>query len=130
MTGLIAGRWPSAGNCASSRPTTRSSASCTTLPGGTLASGSSGTSTTDPGVPSRPDHPEAAMPASSRRALVVRGGWEGHCPVEATDQFIPFLKEQGFSVDVHDSPAAYDDAEALLATDLVLQCYTQGAATD
>src|SRR3712207_6903968 len=33
-------------------------------------------------------------------------------------------------VDVHDGPHAYDDAEALAATDLVLQCYTQGEATD
>jgi uncharacterized protein len=70
------------------------------------------------------------MSTPSRRALVVRGGWEGHCPVEATDLFIPWLEEQGFSVEVHDSPAAYDDAERLLATDLVLQCYTQGEATD
>jgi type 1 glutamine amidotransferase len=69
-------------------------------------------------------------PESSRRALVVRGGWEGHCPVEATDLFIPFLEGEGFSVEVHDSPAAYDDADRLLATDLVLQCYTQGEATD
>src|SRR3954453_9872518 len=70
------------------------------------------------------------MPTESRRALVVRGGWEGHCPVEATDMFIPFLEKEGFSVEVRDSPAAYDEAEALLATDLVLQCYTQGEATD
>jgi type 1 glutamine amidotransferase len=70
------------------------------------------------------------MPARSSRALVVRGGWEGHCPVEATDRFIPFLEEHGFSVDVQDGPGAYDDAEALSATDLVVQCYTQGEATD
>jgi uncharacterized protein len=70
------------------------------------------------------------MPEPSRRALVVRGGWEGHSPVEATDMFLPFLEKHGFTVDVHDSPAAYDDADALLATDLVLQCYTQGEATD
>src|SRR5690348_7542329 len=70
------------------------------------------------------------MPAPSRIALVVRGGWEGHCPIEATDRFIPFLEKHDFVVDVHDGPAAYDDADALLATDLVLQCYTQGEATD
>jgi len=70
------------------------------------------------------------MPLPSRRALVVRGGWEGHSPVEATDAFLPFLEASGFSVEIHDGPAAYDDAERLLATDLVLQCYTQGVATD
>ena len=65
-----------------------------------------------------------------RRALVVRGGWEGHSPVEATERFIPFLEEQGFEVDVHDGPHAYDDRDALAATDLVVQCFTQGEATD
>ncbi len=67
---------------------------------------------------------------STRQAIVVRGGWEGHSPVEATDRFIPFLKEHGFAVEVHDSPEVYADAERLADTDLVVQCYTQGVATD
>ena len=66
----------------------------------------------------------------ARRALIVRGGWEGHHPVEATERFIPYLKEHGFDVEVHDSPQVYADAEKLAATDLVVQCYTQGVATD
>ena len=66
----------------------------------------------------------------TRQALVVRGGWDGHSPVEATELFIPFLKEQGFAIEVHDEPDVYADAEKLAATDLVVQCYTQGAATD
>jgi type 1 glutamine amidotransferase len=65
-----------------------------------------------------------------RRALVVRGGWEGHVPVEATERFIPFLQEQGFDVSVHDDLDVYTDADELARTDLVLQCYTQGTATD
>src|SRR4051794_22488934 len=70
------------------------------------------------------------MENRDRKALVVRGGWEGHCPVEATDRFIPFLEENGFSVTVHDGPEIYADAATLAETDLVLQCYTQGEATD
>ena len=66
----------------------------------------------------------------SRRALVVRGGWEGHSPVEATERFIPFLEEEGFTVAVHEGPAVYADKEVLAGTDLVLQCFTQGEATD
>jgi type 1 glutamine amidotransferase len=66
----------------------------------------------------------------NRQALIVRGGWEGHSPVEATERFIPFLKEHGFAVEVHDGPEVYADAERLAATDLVVQCYTQGVATD
>lgn len=67
---------------------------------------------------------------TGRRALVVRGGWEGHCPVEATDMFIPFLEENGYTVSVHGGPEIYADADELRRTDLVLQCYTQGVATD
>lgn len=67
---------------------------------------------------------------STRRAIIVRGGWEGHSPVEATELFIPFLKEEGFEVETFDGPHAYDDADRLAATDLILQCYTQGEATD
>jgi len=66
----------------------------------------------------------------THQALIVRGGWEGHSPVEATERFLPFLKENGFAVEVHDGPEVYADAERLAATDLVVQCYTQGEATD
>ena len=65
-----------------------------------------------------------------RHAIVVRGGWEGHSPVEATDRFIPFLEKHDFTVEVHDSPEVYADADALAAADLVVQCFTQGVATD
>lgn len=65
-----------------------------------------------------------------RKALVVRGGWEGHSPVEATERFIPFLERHGYAVEVHEGPEVYADGETLAATDLVVQCYTQGLATD
>jgi len=61
---------------------------------------------------------------TERRALVVRGGWEGHRPVEATDMFLPFLRESGFTVRVSDSPEIYADTELLSGTDLIVQCVT------
>jgi type 1 glutamine amidotransferase len=61
---------------------------------------------------------------TGRRALVVRGGWDGHQPIEATDLFIPFLEANGFAVRVEGSPAVYADAEELAATDLIVQCMT------
>lgn len=60
----------------------------------------------------------------TRTALVVRGGWDGHHPVEATDLFLPFLRESGFEVAVEDSPEVYADAARMAATDLVLQSVT------
>jgi type 1 glutamine amidotransferase len=65
-----------------------------------------------------------------RQALVVRGGWDGHRPVEATDRFVPFLGDNGFAVEVADSLEVYADAERLAATDLVVQCWSMGAATE
>jgi type 1 glutamine amidotransferase len=64
-----------------------------------------------------------------RRALVVRGGWDGHQPVEATDLFIPYLKDQGFDVRVEDSPAPYADAGLMGGVDLVVQCMTMSTIT-
>jgi hypothetical protein len=59
-------------------------------------------------------------------ALVVRGGWEGHAPVAATDLFIPFLRSQGYAVRVADSPGPYADGDYMATVDLVMQCYTMG----
>lgn len=61
---------------------------------------------------------------SGRHALVVRGGWDGHQPVEATDLFIPHLEANGFSVRVEGSPAPYADAAYMAGVDLVVQCMT------
>ena len=61
---------------------------------------------------------------TNRRALVVRGGWEGHQPVAATELFLPFLGEQGFDVQVEESPSVYEDAGLLAQTDLVVQSVT------
>lgn len=64
------------------------------------------------------------MTALTRRALVVRGGWDGHQPEQTTDLFIPFLREQGFEVRVETDNEVYADAEVMESTDLVLQCVT------
>ena len=61
---------------------------------------------------------------SSRKALIVRGGWDGHHPVESTDAFIPFLAANDFVVTVEESTGVYADAEIMAGVDLVLQCVT------
>lgn len=58
------------------------------------------------------------------KALVVRGGWDGHRPVESTELFIPFLEGHGYRVRVEESTAVYADAEELASTDLILQSVT------
>ena len=61
---------------------------------------------------------------------MVRGGWEGHVPVEATDAFLPFLQERGFDVRVEESNAVYADPAVMTATDLVLQCISMSTIED
>ncbi|MEJ3651810.1 ThuA domain-containing protein [Actinomycetes bacterium KLBMP 9759] len=61
---------------------------------------------------------------TERQALVVRGGWEGHHPVEATDEFVPHLKEHGFTVRIEESPAVYADSAYMATVDLIVQCVT------
>lgn len=67
--------------------------------------------------------------SGTRRALVVRGGWEGHDPVRITDLFLPLLRDHGFDVTVSDSLEVYTDAGLLAATDLVVQCWSMGDLT-
>lgn len=59
---------------------------------------------------------------TSRRALIVRGGWPGHRPAETTDAFVPFLRENGFDVRIEESNDIYADAAAMAQTDLIVQC--------
>ncbi len=64
-----------------------------------------------------------------KRGLIVRGGWEGHDPVAATEVFIPALKSAGFELDFEDTPEIYADAAAMSRYDLVVQCLTLSSAT-
>lgn len=66
---------------------------------------------------------------SERKALVVRGGWDGHQPVEATDLFIPFLEQNGFEVRIEESNEIYTDKAVMDETDLVLQIVTMSTIT-
>lgn len=59
-----------------------------------------------------------------RTALIVRGGWNGHSPVAATDSFVPFLEGEGFRVRIEASPAVYADEDAMAAVDVIVQCIT------
>ncbi len=68
--------------------------------------------------------------AGERRALVVRGGWDGHMPVETTDLFIPFLRDNGFDVQVSESTAVYADESAMADVDLIVQIVTMSTIAD
>ena len=62
-----------------------------------------------------------------KKALVVRGGWDGHEPIQCTDIFIPFLKDNGFDVTVVDgSMDIYTDEAFMKSLSLVVPAWTCG----
>ncbi|WP_314147220.1 ThuA domain-containing protein [uncultured Leifsonia sp.] len=63
----------------------------------------------------------------SRQALIVRGGWDGHMPVETTDLFVPFLRENGFDVRVEEDTRVYADESFMPTVDLVVQVNTMSS---
>ncbi|WP_348786668.1 ThuA domain-containing protein [Leifsonia sp. NPDC080035] len=66
----------------------------------------------------------------SKQALVVRGGWDGHMPVETTDLFVPFLREHGFDVRVEEGTRVYADRGLMDTVDLVVQVNTMSSIQD
>lgn len=68
--------------------------------------------------------------AERRRALVVRGGWDGHEPVQTTDSVIPFLERNDFDVRVEEGTTVYADEQTMRATDLIVQVNTMNTIAD
>ncbi|MCP2282232.1 hypothetical protein APR04_001127 [Promicromonospora umidemergens] len=63
-------------------------------------------------------------PSKKKHALIVRGGWDGHQPVETTDAFLPFLDEHGYEVRVEDETTVYTDTGYMAGVDVVIQTNT------
>lgn len=61
-----------------------------------------------------------------RKALIVRGGWEGHHPVAVTDEFAGFLSSAGFNVIIEDSLEVYANNTFMQSLSLVVQSWTMG----
>ena len=62
----------------------------------------------------------------SKTALLVWGGWSGHSPKECADLFAPWLKNQGFNVEISDTLDTYLDLDILKRLDLIVPIWTQG----
>jgi uncharacterized protein len=63
------------------------------------------------------------------RALIVRGGWDGHQPVACTELFRDFLESNGFTLRVAETLDVYADPVAMSEADLIVQCWTRGRFT-
>lgn len=65
----------------------------------------------------------------TKKALIVWGGWEGHTPWECAELFAPWLKEEGYEVNVSDSLESFGDKDLLESMDLVIPMWTDGVLT-
>lgn len=61
-----------------------------------------------------------------KSALIVRGGWVGHQPVECTDLFVPWLKTKGFKVTISDSLDILSNTRRMKNFSVIIPAWTMG----
>jgi uncharacterized protein len=66
----------------------------------------------------------------SKKALLVRGGWDGHEPVQVSEVFKKVLEKNNFEVEISDSLDAFLDVEKLKSLDLIVPIWTMGKITN
>ena len=65
----------------------------------------------------------------TKKALVVWGGWEGHTPKECAELFAPWLRQQGYAVEVSNTLDSYLDPDKMMSLSLVVPIWTGGEIT-
>lgn len=65
----------------------------------------------------------------ARRALIVRGGWDGHQPKEVSELFRDILTKEGFAVEISDTLDSFLNADKLKALHLIVPIWTMGTIT-
>ncbi len=63
---------------------------------------------------------------TTRKALIVQGGWDGHTPKESAAVFAQALKDKGYDVTVSDTLASYADKSLMDSLSLVVPIWTMG----
>ena len=66
----------------------------------------------------------------NKKALMVWGGWDGHEPYQCLEVFAPFLRENGFDVEISDTLDVYHDASLMQGLSLIVPIWTMGSITD
>ena len=64
-----------------------------------------------------------------KSALMVWGGWDGHEPKQCVDIFAPYLREQGYDVEISNTLDSYLDTDKMHALDLIVPVWTMGTIT-
>lgn len=68
--------------------------------------------------------------SDKKKAIMVWGGWMGHEPDQCVAIFEPYLKSQGYAVEVFDTLDVYLDTDKMLGLDLIVPVWTMGTITD
>lgn len=66
----------------------------------------------------------------NQSGLVVRGGWDGHEPIETTESVMPFLGAQGYDIRVEEGTAVYADERVMSSVDVIVQVNTMNTIAD
>ena len=61
-----------------------------------------------------------------KSALLVWGGSDGYEPKESVEQFIPFLRQQGFDVEMSNTLEVFLDEPKMQSLSLMVPCWTMG----
>lgn len=65
-----------------------------------------------------------------KKALIVRGGWEGHQPVEVSLLFKGILQQEGFGVDISENLSVFATLEDCIKYSLIIPVYTMSEIKD
>jgi type 1 glutamine amidotransferase len=60
----------------------------------------------------------------NKKALIVRGGWDGHQPVEVSQVFESILKTEGFEVDIFEDLNVFENLDNIMKYSLIVPVYT------
>lgn len=61
-----------------------------------------------------------------KKALIFRGGWDGHEPEKVSERFAKILRDNGYEVEISETLDCLADLEALKQLDLLVPCWTGG----
>lgn len=67
---------------------------------------------------------------TTKSALFVWGGWEGHTPQRSTELFAALLREEGYTIEISDTPDAYLDTDKLRSLPLIVPVWTMSTIPD
>jgi len=61
-----------------------------------------------------------------KKALIFKGGWNGHEPDLVSARFAGLLEKNGYEVEISDTLNCLQNLEALMTLDLIVPCWTMG----